>query len=78
MEYQVIPFVASIELKSGNSSQVANQLEEIIKNYSILGWEYVRLESVTTVVQPAAGCFGFGGSPGFTTTRQMIVFCKEK
>ncbi len=76
MEYKVIPFVASIDSKKGNSSHVAEQLEEIIKHHSNQGWKYVRLESVSTFVQPDAGCFGFGAKPGYTTSRQMVVFSK--
>lgn len=76
MEYKVIPFVASIDSKKGNSTHVAEQLEEIIKHYSNQGWKYVRLESVSTFVQPDTGCFGFGAKPGFTTSRQMVVFSK--
>jgi len=74
MEYKVIPFVASIDSKKGNSTQVADQLEEIIKHHSNQGWKYIRLESVSTFVHPDAGCFGLGAKPGYTTTRQMIVF----
>ncbi len=76
MEYKVIPFVASIDAKKGTSSNVAQQLEDIIKHYANQGWKYISLESVTTVVQPNFGCFGFGGKPGYTTTRQMVVFGK--
>ena len=76
MEYKVIPFVASIDSKKGNSSHVADQLEDIIKHHSNQGWEYVRLESVSTFVQPDAGCFGLGAKPSYTTSRQMVVFCK--
>ncbi|WP_299436263.1 hypothetical protein [uncultured Maribacter sp.] len=74
MEYKVIPFVASIDSKKGNSTQVAYQLEEIIKHHSNQGWKYIRLESVSTFVHPDSGCFGLGAKPGYTTTRQMIVF----
>ncbi|OEK09738.1 hypothetical protein A8C32_12440 [Flavivirga aquatica] len=77
MEYKVIPFVASIDSKKGNSTHVANQLEEIIKHHSNQGWNYIRLESVSTFVQPNAGCFGIGAKPGYTTSRQMIVFNKQ-
>jgi hypothetical protein len=77
MEYKVIPFVASIDSKSGNSTHVAEQLEEIIKHHSNQGWKYVRLESVSTFVQPDAGCFGVGAKPGYTTSRQMVVFSKS-
>ncbi len=77
MEYKVIPFVASINSKGGNSNHVAEQLEDIIKHHSNQGWRYVRLESVSTFVQPDAGCFGLGAKPGYTTSRQMVVFYKN-
>lgn len=76
MEYKVIPFVASLDPKKGTSNHVAEQLENMIKNFSNQGWKYVRLESVTTFVQPDSGCFGFGARAGYTTTRQMVVFEK--
>lgn len=76
MEYKVVPFVASIDPKKGTSEHVAEQLDSLIKTFTDQGWKYIRLESVTTFVQPDAGCFGFGAKPGFTTTRQMVVFEK--
>tara|TARA_R110002033_G_scaffold167528_1_gene206740 strand:- start:17170 stop:17403 length:234 start_codon:yes stop_codon:yes gene_type:complete len=76
MDYKVIPFVASIDSKKGKSSHVAEQLEEIIKYHSNQGWKYVRLESVSTFIQPNAGCFGLGATAGYTTSNQMIVFSK--
>lgn len=77
MEYKVIPFVASVNLKKGNSNNaVAEQLQDIIKHHANQGWNYVRLESVTTFVQPDSGCFGLGAKPGYTTSRQMVVFSK--
>lgn len=76
MEYKVIPFVASINT-AGNSSHVATQLEDIIKHHTDQGWTYVRLESVITYVHPESGCFGFGGKPGYTTSRQMVVFSRR-
>lgn len=77
MEYQVVPFVASIDPKSGTSAHVAEQLEKLINRYSSEGWQYVRLESVTTFVNPSNGCFGLGHKPGYETTRQMVVFSKS-
>ena len=77
MKYRVIPFVASINSKTGNSNHVAHQLEEIIKHHSNQGWTYLCLESVSTFVQPEAGCFGFGAKPGYNTSSQMVVFIKE-
>lgn len=76
MEYEVVPFVASIDRNKNPSNQVAEQLEDLIKIYTSRGWKYIRLESVTSQVKPDGGCFGFGQSPGYTTTRQMVVFEK--
>ncbi|WP_298547154.1 hypothetical protein [uncultured Aquimarina sp.] len=76
MEYKVIPFVASVSQNKIASKQVAEQLEEIIKHHANSGWQYIRLESVSTFVQPESGCFGLGGTPGYTTSRQMVVFSK--
>lgn len=73
MEYKVVPFVATIDPKSGSTGHVAEQLELTIKAYTDKGWEYVGLESVTTFVQPEAGCFG-PSKPGYTTANQMVVF----
>ena len=76
MEYKVVPFVASLDHKKGTSAHVAEQLQKLINHYATQGWKYIRLESVTTFVGPDDGCFGFGGKPGYTTTRQMVVFSK--
>lgn len=76
MEYKVVPFVASIDPKKGTSDHVAQQLEQLINHYASLGWQYVRLEGVTTYVNADNGCFGLGGTPGYNTTRQMVVFSK--
>ncbi len=77
MKYKVVPFVASINHKSGTSNDVAQQLEELINQFASKGWKYIRLESVTTFVNPDNGCFGFGAKPGYETTRQMVVFGME-
>ena len=76
MEYKVIPFVSSINRNKENSSEVAKQLEDIIRHHSNHGWEYVRVESVETYIIADAGCFGLGAKPGYMASRQMIVFCK--
>ncbi|WP_417939874.1 hypothetical protein [Flavobacterium sp. RS13.1] len=77
MEYKVVPFAASIDPKKGTTNDVAKQLESLIKNFTNNGWEYVRLESVSTFVHPESGCFGIGAQPGFTTNNQMVVFQKK-
>ena len=77
MEYKVIPFIPVINRNKENSTQVAQQLEDIIKHHTNQGWSYVRLEGVETFIQPESGCFGLGAQPGYTTSRQMIVFSKS-
>ena len=76
MEYKVIPFTARLDQKKDTVSVVAAQLEAVIKEHHEHGWEYMRLESVSTYIQPDNGCFGIGAKPGYITTYQMIVFSK--
>lgn len=78
MEYKVVPFVASINQQKENSSVVAKQLEDLINYHLGLGWKYLRLESVSTYIQPNNGCFGVGGKPGFISSYQMVVFVKDE
>ncbi|MES2275964.1 MAG: hypothetical protein V4592_08075 [Bacteroidota bacterium] len=76
MEYKVVPFTALMDQKKDTTSVVAQQLEQLIKKYAEQGWVYVRLESVSTFIQPDNGCFGFGAKPGRMTSYQMVVFNK--
>ncbi len=77
MEYKVVPFTATLDQKKETTSVVANQLETLISNYTDEGWTYIRLESVSTYVQPDAGCFGIGAKPGYMASYQMIVFSRH-
>ncbi len=76
MEYKVIPFTATLDQKKETKAVVALQLENLINRYSADGWNYVRLESVSTYIQPDNGCFGFGAKPGYMSSYQMVVFSK--
>lgn len=76
MEYKVIPFTATLNQQKETTNVIADQLENTIKQYNHQGWEYVRLESVSTYVQPDSGCFGFGAKPGYLASYQMLVFRK--
>ncbi|WP_158797881.1 hypothetical protein [Pedobacter sp. L105] len=76
MEYKVVPFVAVINQQKETTKVVADQLEQLIQKFHAEGWEYLRLESVSTYVQPESGCFG-GGTPGRMTAHQMVVFTKD-
>lgn len=77
MEYKVVPFTATLNQQKETTSAVANQLESLILHYNRQGWKYVRLESVSTYVQPDPGCFGLGGKPGYLSSYQMVVFSKS-
>ena len=78
MEYKVIPFVATAKQQNISSSIIAQQLESLIKDQSQIGWKYLRLESVSTYIQPIEGCFGIGQQkPGYMTSYQVAVFTKE-
>lgn len=77
MEYKVIPFVATAKQQNISSSIIAQQLESLIKDQSQLGWKYLRLEGISTYIQPVEGCFGSKQKPGYMTSYQVAVFTKE-
>lgn len=78
MEYKVIPFIATANQQNMSSNIIAQQLENLILVQSAQGWKYVRLESVSTFIQPVEGCFGIGQQkPGYMTSYQVVVFTKE-
>lgn len=77
MEYKVVPFVATANQQNMSSSIIAQQLENLILAQSADGWKYLRLESVSTYIQPVEGCFGIGQQkPGYMTSYQVAVFTK--
>lgn len=78
MEYKVMPFVATANQNNMSSKNIAEQLDQLIKNNTVDGWEYVRLESVSTYIQPVEGCFGNTEKPGYMTSFQMVVFSKKE
>ena len=77
MEYKVVPFIATLNQQKETSDAVAEQLEKLIKMANLKGWEYVRLESVSTYIQAGTGCFGLGAKPGYMASYQMVVFSKS-
>lgn len=79
MEYKVVPFVATANQQNMSSAIIAQQLENLIRVHSENGWKYLRLESVSTYIQPVEGCFGIGQQkPGYMTSYKVAVFAKEK
>lgn len=76
MEFKVVPFAASIDLKKNSSAQIAEQLESLIKHYNQENWQYVRVENITTFVHAELGCFGIGARPAQTLFTHLVVFQK--
>lgn len=74
MEYKVVPFIATIDLKKNTSALIAEQLETTIRYHNEKGWKYVRMESITTFLPQEFGCFGFGAKPARTLYNQVLVF----
>jgi len=78
MEYKVVPLDPSFNSKTATvtSKDGAEYLEKCIKHYTDLGWNYVRVENISTFVAGDKGCFGFGATPSYTSGKQMVVFKK--
>lgn len=76
MNYKVVPFSASTSRK-GSSSDIADQLQDMIDVHAQQGWAYFRMENVETYIQPSGGCFGIGGQPGYSTSIQVLVFKQQ-
>lgn len=83
-QYRVVPFVAKI-VAGETSDVVAKQLADLINNFGSQGWNYLRLEEVTTIIyHPAvpgrpgsSGCFGLGAvppTPGIPATQESAIY----
>ena len=75
VEYNVVPFIAAIA-NNGTSEHAAAQLEQMVQQHAANGWQYVRLEHVTTSIAGNDVCFGLGTTPARTTSVSMVVFQK--
>ncbi|HEU4557692.1 MAG TPA: hypothetical protein VFS20_07575 [Longimicrobium sp.] len=73
MQYRVIPFTANIANNEG-AGAAAGQLQNLIGQLGSEGWDYVRLEELTTYVAGTDGCFGIGAVPGTTRSVSLAVF----
>lgn len=77
MNYTVVPFTANI-LRGQGATEAADQLSQMINHHASQGLQYVRLESVETIVTTpgVSGCFGLGATPASSvpTIVYMVVF----
>lgn len=76
MEYKVLPFNANLK-RDDSAASAAGQLQQLIDAQKAEGYEYVRLEDITTNVAGTNGCLGIGAQPGFTVTVSVAVFKKS-
>ncbi len=75
MDYKVVPFTAQIS-SSGNSNDVARQVESCIQKEVASGWEFVSCGNISTTIQGSSGCFGIGATPSSSTSVMVLVFQK--
>jgi len=73
MQYHVVPFTANIVRGQGGDAAAAH-MSDTVNHYAQQGWQYVRLESVRTIITNpgSAGCIGFGATP--TTQDEVAVY----
>ncbi|WP_459209452.1 hypothetical protein [Aquimarina rhabdastrellae] len=76
MIYKVIPFIATLHQKSGNTNYIAQQLENLINQYADDGWSYDRIEHITLQIKEQKGFLGINHTTTQTQTKQMVVFKK--
>ena len=77
MEYKVVPLEPSFDLKKSTSKDASDYLERFINHYQNQGWSYIRVEIISTFVSGDNGCFGFGSTLGYNSTKQMVVFKRD-
>lgn len=78
MTYKIVPIVAHLQ-KNQTQQDLGRMFEETINKYAADGWQYVRTETLKTLVEGSKGCLGLGligASPNFYMEMHMIVFEK--
>ena len=75
MNYKVKPFIAKVGNK-GSSNEVASQVENFIEQETSGGWELISCGNIDTQIAGSSGCFGFGATPGSSTSIMVLVFKK--
>jgi len=75
MEYKVLPFNASLKRKD-TADVAARQLQQLIDQQRAQGYEYVRLEEITTCIDGTNGCLGIGAKPSYIVTVSVAIFKK--
>ena len=75
--YRVIPFIGQSK-GSVSPSDVASQLESVISEHAVDGWEFYQLSDVNIEVQP--GCLAglFGGKTQYLRFDQVIFRSEQR
>lgn len=71
--YKVVPFTADVQAGQG-VGRAATQLQQLISEQAVESWEFLGLESLSTVVRTPGvpgnnGCFGIGAVPDIPERR---------
>ena len=74
MEYKVVHYTPTI-LKGESFHKAADQLQDLINEYSRQDWSYVRIETLRMIQKTPAnkGCFGIGATPEVTHLLDIYV-----
>lgn len=78
-EFKVVPFTPIHNSKGQTTlNEVADQLDEYFTRAAHEGWEYERIETITSHVPSKGGCFGFFKDAAYDMSNHFIVFSRYK
>lgn len=75
MEYKVVPFNANLK-HDGSAEEAATQLQTLIDNQKLNGYEFYRMDNISTNVAGTNGCLGIGAKPGYEASVAIVIFRK--
>lgn len=75
MEYKVVPFNANLK-HDGSVEEAAKQLQTLIDNQKLNGYEFYRMDNISTNVAGTNGCLGIGAKPGYEASVAIVIFRK--
>ncbi|MEL6674562.1 MAG: hypothetical protein AAFR61_20295 [Bacteroidota bacterium] len=72
-----VVYISPTTTRNEGGARVAADLENLIQQNVDQGWQYEGVETISTWVQGSKGCFGFGATPGYSNSLQMVVFSRN-
>jgi hypothetical protein len=74
-EYRVVPFIGQVKsavVSQATGQEVAGQLQALIAQNAVDGWEFYRIETVNLIAAP--GCLGglMGQKAGFLNFNEVV------